>query len=105
MNYYELLGISIDANDIEIKENYRKLVIKYHPDRNSNDSTSEEMFRRIREAYETLSDKNKRIQYDKTLNKQINKKTKVELNTEYDYFSKNPNDIKKQFENFFKFNK
>ena len=57
MNYYDVLGIFEDANDLEIKSNYRKLAMKYHPDKNPNDKKSEEMFRKVTEAYETLSNK------------------------------------------------
>ena len=63
-DYYELLGLSRNADDGEIKKAYRKLAMKYHPDRNSNDKVSEEKFKEIQRAYEVLSDPQKRSAYD-----------------------------------------
>jgi molecular chaperone DnaJ len=63
-DYYELLGVSRNADDSEIKKAYRKLAMKYHPDRNSNDKVSEERFKEIQQAYAILSDKQKRAAYD-----------------------------------------
>jgi molecular chaperone DnaJ len=63
-NYYEILGVDENATADEIKKSYRKLSIKYHPDRNPDDKEAEEKFKEIAEAYETLSDENKRKQYD-----------------------------------------
>ena len=63
-DYYKLLGISKNATEAEIKKAYRKMAIKYHPDKNQGDKTAEEKFKEISEAYEVLSDKNKRAQYD-----------------------------------------
>ena len=59
-DYYEVLGIAKDATADEIKKAYRKLAIKYHPDRNPNDKVAEEKFREATEAYEILSDDKKR---------------------------------------------
>jgi molecular chaperone DnaJ len=64
-DYYELLGVSRHAEDGEIKKAYRKLAMKYHPDRNSNDKTFEEKFKEIQKAYAVLSDKQKRAAYDR----------------------------------------
>jgi len=62
-DYYEVLGISKDATQQEIKKAYRKLAMKYHPDRNK-DSNAEDMFKEVAEAYEVLSDEQKKKQYD-----------------------------------------
>lgn len=63
-DYYEVLGIGKTASDDEIKKAYRKLALKYHPDRNPGDKTAEEKFKEATEAYEVLSDKQKRSRYD-----------------------------------------
>jgi molecular chaperone DnaJ len=63
-DYYEVLGISKNAGKDEIKKAYRQMAIKYHPDKNPGDSTAEEKFKEAAEAYEVLSDDNKRARYD-----------------------------------------
>lgn len=63
--YYELLGVPKDADSSEIKKAYRKLSLKYHPDKNSGDKEAETKFKEIAEAYEVLSDPVKRQQYDR----------------------------------------
>lgn len=63
-DYYEVLGVSKSASDDEIKKAYRKLAVKYHPDRNPNDKEAEEKFKECAEAYEVLSDAQKRQTYD-----------------------------------------
>ena len=64
-DYYELLGISKDASADEVKKAYRKNAMKYHPDRNQGDKEAEAKFKVVSEAYEVLSDDNKRAQYDR----------------------------------------
>lgn len=64
-DYYEVLGVSKDANDGAIKKAYRKLALKYHPDRNPDDKKAEENFKEAAEAYEILSDAQKRARYDR----------------------------------------
>ena len=63
-DYYEVLGVDRDADPSSIKSAYRKLAIKYHPDKNQGDSEAEEMFKEASEAYEILSDQEKRSVYD-----------------------------------------
>lgn len=63
-DYYEVLGIAKDADENTIKRAYRKLAMKYHPDRNPDDTTAAENFREVTEAYEVLTDANKRARYD-----------------------------------------
>lgn len=63
-DYYEVLGISKSATASEIKKAYRKMAIKYHPDKNPGDSEAEEKFKQAAEAYEVLSDDNKKARYD-----------------------------------------
>jgi curved DNA-binding protein len=63
-DYYKLLGVSKTASDEEIKKAYRKLAMKYHPDRTKGDKTAEERFKKISEAYAVLSDSKKRKEYD-----------------------------------------
>ena len=63
-DYYEVLGVSRSASASEIKKAYRKMAIKYHPDKNPDDKDAEEKFKQAAEAYEVLSDDNKKARYD-----------------------------------------
>jgi molecular chaperone DnaJ len=63
-DYYEILGLSRDASDEDIKKSYRKLAMKHHPDRNPDDKSAEGKFKEAKEAYEMLSEPDKRRAYD-----------------------------------------
>src|SRR5690625_1179193 len=64
-DYYDILKVSKDASENDIKRAYRRKAIKYHPDENPDDSEAEEKFKKAAEAYEVLSDPEKRAQYDR----------------------------------------
>ena len=63
-DYYQILGVNKGASPDEIKKAYRKLAIKYHPDKTGNDPDSEKKFKEASEAYDNLSDPNKKSKYD-----------------------------------------
>ncbi len=63
-DYYEILGVSKTAEEREIRKAYKRLAMKYHPDRNQGDKEAEAKFKEIKEAYEVLTDSQKRAAYD-----------------------------------------
>src|SRR5664280_1513299 len=63
-DFYEVLGLEKGASEDQIKKAFRKLAIKYHPDKNQGDKEAEEKFKEINEAYQVLSDPQKKAQYD-----------------------------------------
>jgi len=63
-NYYDILGVEEGVQPDELKKAYRKLAMKYHPDRNKGDKAAEEKFKEINEANDVLSDSSKKQQYD-----------------------------------------
>src|ERR1700677_3172877 len=65
VDFYEVLEVSRDASDQELKASYRKLAMQYHPDRNPNNPEAEEQFKACSEAYQVLSDPEKRAAYDR----------------------------------------
>ena len=89
-DYYNILGVSKNATDSEIKKAYKKLAIKYHPDKNPDNKEAEEKFKVISDAYSVLSDKDKREKYDRF--------GKDGLNINGSNMRGNPNDI---FNSFF----
>ena len=64
-DYYKTLGVDKKATESDIKKAYRKLALKYHPDKNPDNKEAEEKFKEVSEAYEVLSDKDKKNRYDR----------------------------------------
>ena len=77
-NYYDILGVSKTATQDEIKKAYRKIAIKYHPDKNQGNKEAEEKFKEASEAYSVLGDEEKRKEYD-------NPTTSANFNSGFNY--------------------
>ena len=117
MNYYKILEVEENADFSEIKKKYRKLAMKYHPDKNPGDDVAVKRFREIMQAYEVLGDEKKKKEYDykrKFKNKSENKKNenlKNKNNFSDNNFSfgkeffKSASEMKEMFESNFNLNK
>ena len=117
MDYYKILEVSENADILKIKKQYRKLAMKYHPDRNAGDERAAKKFREITEAYEVLSNEEKRKEYDykrenennhtKKKNDKENSKNKYSENN-FSFgkeFFKSAAEMKGMFENSFRLDK
>lgn len=95
-DYYYILGIKKNSSLEDIKKAYRKLSLKFHPDKNDGDEFFAERFKEIQEAYETLSNKNKRNEYDYTYSSNHSQKEKNGYNftPSIEYFKSNKTSIK-----------
>ena len=101
MTYYQVLGVTQDADFDEIKSKYRKLAMKYHPDRNQGDKKAEEKFKEISEAYEILSDSVKRKEYDNMYSRGNSTEQKFKQKSKSATGNFNPNEFKNMFDNYF----
>ena len=113
MDYYKILEVSENADILKIKKKYRKLAMKYHPDRNAGDERAAKKFREITEAYEVLSNEEKRKEYDykreNERNPKKNKNNKENFKNKYSEnnfsfgkeFFKSAAEMKGMFENSF----
>lgn len=95
-NYYNILGVDKNAKASEIKKAFRRLALKYHPDRNQGNKTSEQKFKEINEAYEVLKDEQKRNAYDK-----YGSSAFQQSENGFNYKSSNFEDFSDVFENIF----
>ena len=103
-NYYDILGVSKSADEKVIKKAYRKLALKWHPDKNPNNKQAEEKFKSISEAYEVLSDKKKRQVYDQFGEEGLKGGMGAEgfgNGANFGGFSFNPSDARDIFSQFF----
>lgn len=94
MNYYEVLGIPRTANQNDIKKAYRKLALKWHPDKNPDKKEASEKFREVSEAYEVLSDPIKRENYDRIGS---NRQNPRDNHNQFSFEFQDPNEIFRQF--------
>ena len=80
-DYYSVLGVKHNADPDEIKKAYRKMVFRYHPDRNPQDGSATERFKQILEAYQVLSDEEKKIRYDEVMGFNSREKSQSQENS------------------------
>lgn len=99
LDYYKILKIETIATEAEIKKAYRKLAIVYHPDKNNGSSDSEEMFKIILNAYTTLSDKQKKREYDIKYKEYIYSKENQHTQTQTNYNYQNKQETNRQERN------
>lgn len=97
MNYYEILELDTNASAEDIKKSYRKLAMKYHPDRNNGNKSAEEKFKLLNEAYITLSDDSKKRDYDFSLKSGFNSGNAGQQANMNDFFA---NSFEEMFKNF-----
>jgi len=98
MDYYKILEVSENADILKIKKQYRKLAMKYHPDRNVGDERAAKKFREITEAYEVLSNEEKRKEYDyKRENENNHTKKKNDKENSKNKYSENNFSFGKEF--------
>ena len=98
MDYYKILEVSENADILKIKKKYRKLAMKYHPDRNAGDEKAAKKFREITEAYEVLSNEKRRKEYDyKRENERNTKKNKNNKENFKNKYSENNFSFGKEF--------
>jgi len=83
LNYYDILGINRQADQIEIKSAFKRLALKYHPDKNPGNVAAEEYFKQVNEAYQVLSNVEKKKQYDFILNYSYQNSHSTQKTTEY----------------------
>jgi len=107
-DYYSILGVRKNANKSTIKKAYRKLALEYHPDKNPGDSEAERKFKKIVKAYEVLSSKQSRKEYDEQLNQEFNKRQTGGYSQKQEKYRTNfnPNDlnnVEQWFKEFFGF--
>lgn len=95
-DYYEILGLQRNASVDDIKKTYRKLAMQFHPDRNPGNKESEEKFKEATEAYEVLSDPDKRARYDRFGHEGVRQGTDF-----HDWTNTNSNDIFTVFNDIF----
>lgn len=112
-DYYEIMSISRDSSQEEIKKAYRRLAKKYHPDANPGNKNAEEKFKEINEAYATLGDEDRKKAYDLKLDTGKGEQQKTETQgktaknpteSRQGYAPFNFEDVEKSFEQFFGFN-
>jgi len=99
-NYYKILGLSEEADDADIKRAYRKLALKYHPDRNPDDKFAEDKFKQVTEAYRVLGDTSKRIEYDRNRTSSSTRSASYTPRTGYQSRNAQADDVFNIFDSF-----